>query len=460
MLIFAQIKMSSIIKKLAGQTAVYGLTSLARLIYTLILVPLQSRAMSEVENGTISFYFGLMSFANALLIYGMDTTFFRFSSKTNEPERIFSTAFKSVIFSSLGFLVIISLFHTQIASIFNFPGEGNLVIYLGLILVIDALCSIPFARLRQQNKAVNFASARIANILVNILINVFFLWYCPNHIDTQWVRSIYQPENKVLYVFVANVAGSLTSLLLVSSQFRALIKGFDTQLWKEMMRYGLPMLLIGLAGMVNETLDRVMLNYLLPKDVAMFQTGIYGTCYKLSIFMTIFVQAFRFAAEPFFFARSEEKDAKQTYALVMDWFVIACALIFLGMTLGIDIAKHFIDQKFWSGLHIVPILLLANWFLGIYINVSIWYKVTDNTKIGSYISIGGAVLTLVGLYIFVPIYGYTAAAWTTLACYASMMVSGYILGRKYYPVPYRLTRNMGIIAVTLGIYFISIWIKQ
>ncbi|MBI3232995.1 MAG: oligosaccharide flippase family protein [Bacteroidetes bacterium] len=326
--------------------------------------------------------------------------------------------------------------------------------------MIDALCSIPFARLRQQNKPVNFAAARIANILVNIVINVFFLWYCPNHVDAQWIKNIYQPENKVLYVFVANVAGSLTSLLLVSKQFRSLIKGFDRQLWKEMMRYGLPMLLIGLAGMVNETLDRVMLNYLLPKDVAMFQTGIYGTCYKLSIFMTIFVQAFRFAAEPFFFSRSEEKDAKQTYALVMDWFVIACAIIFLGMTLGIDIAKHFIDQKFWSGLHIVPVLLLANWFLGIYINISIWYKVTDNTKIGSYISIGGAVLTLVGLYIFVPIFGYTAAAWTTLVCYASMMVSGYILGRKYYPVPYRLTRNMGIIAVTLGIYFINIWIKQ
>ena len=451
--------MSSIIKKLASQTAVYGLTSLARLIYTLILVPLQSRAMSEVENGTISFYFGLISFANVLLIYGMDTTFFRFSSKNNNPEKVFSTAFKSIIGTSLFFLLLILVFQSQIANAFNFPGNDQLVIYLGLILVIDALCSIPFARLRQLNKPLNFAVSRIANILVNIIINVFFLWYCPNHLNEQWVKNIYQPENKVLYVFIANVVGSLTSLILVSNQFKALIKGFDTQLWKEMMRYGLPMLLIGLAGMVNETLDRVMLNYLLPKDIAMFQTGIYGTCYKLSIFMTIFIQAFRFAAEPFFFARSQYKDAKQQYALVMDWFVIACAIIFLGITLGIDIVKHFIAEKFWVGLHIVPILLLANWFLGIYINISIWYKVTDNTKIGSYISIGGAVLTLLGLFVFVPKYGYTAAAWITLTCYASMMVTGYLLGQKYYPVPYRLKRNLTIILSTLAIYIVSVLIK-
>lgn len=451
-------RMSSLIKKLAGQTAVYGLTSLARLVYTLILVPLQSRAMSEPENGTISFYFGLISFANVLLMYGMETAYFRFSTKGHDPDKVFSTALRSVFATTLLFFLPVLLLHEQLAAWFHFPGAGDLVIYLAIILATDAWCALPFARLRQQNKPGRFAAARIANIAVNILINVFYLWYCPHHTDAAWVQQLYTPEHKVLYVFIANVAGSLTSLLMVSGAYRDITRGFDRMIWKQMLRYGFPMLLIGLAGMVNETLDRVMLNYLLPEDQAMFQTGIYGTCYKLAIFMTIFVQAFRFASEPFFFSRSREADAKETYALVMDWFVPACALIFLGMTLGMDIAKHFIDQKFWSGLHVVPVLLLANWCLGIYINISIWYKVTDHTSIGSYISVGGAVITLLGLYIFVPVYGYTAAAWVTLTCYATMMVAGYLLGRKYYPIPYRVWRNLGIMAAAILMYMV--WEKS
>lgn len=452
--------MNGVIKKLAGQTAVYGLTSLARLVYTLILVPLQSWAMTESENGTISFYFGLISFANVVLIYGMETAFFRFASKDENPDKIFSTALRSVLVSTLFFLCVIFVFNEYISVAFRFPGSSDLIYYLGCILAVDALCALPFARLRQQNKAWNFGVARIANIVVNIIVNVFFLWYCPNNLDVSFIQNIYNPSNKVLYVFIANIAGSLTSLFLISNQFKIIKAGFDRELWRKMMVYGLPMLLIGLAGMINETLDRVMLNYLLPADVAMVQTGIYGTCYKLSIFMTIFVQAFRFAAEPFFFSRSSESDAQKTYALVMDWFVVTCAIIFLGMTLGIDIAKHFIDKKFWIGLPVVPLLLLANWFLGIYINISIWYKVTDRTAIGSYISIGGACVTLCGLFLFVPIYGYMAAAWTTLVCYFLMMVAGYLLGRKYYPVPYRISRNLLIIFGSVFIYLIKIYFTQ
>lgn len=451
-------QMSALIKKLAGQTAVYGLTSLARLIYTLILVPLQSRAMSEPENGTISFYFGLISFANVLLMYGMETAYFRFSTKGHDPEKVFATALRSVFVTTLLFLLLVVFLHEPMSQWFHFPGDGNLLIYLAIILATDAWCALPFARLRQLNKPGAFAAARVANILVNILINIFFLWYCPNHADQSWVQKIYTPEHKVFYVFLANVVGSLTSLVMVSGAYKYILDSFDQALWRQMLRYGFPMLLIGLAGMVNETLDRVMLNYLLPEDQAMFQTGIYGTCYKLAIFMTIFVQAFRFASEPFFFSRSREADAKETYAMVMDWFVPACALIFLGMTLGMDIAKHFIDAKFWSGLHVVPVLLLANWCLGIYINLSIWYKVTDRTAVGSYISAGGAVITLVGLYLFVPVYGYKAAAWVTLVCYASMMVAGYVLGRKFYPVPYKVGRNLGIMLTAILIYFI--WEKS
>lgn len=452
----------SVIRKLASQTAVYGLSSMARLISTLVLVPLQSRVLSEEQNGTLSFYYSLVAFAMVLLTYGMETAFFRFSSQRDDKQTVFNTAFRSICISTGLFLVLGILFGNDISSFLGFDGGGVYVKWLVLILAMDTLCAIPFARLRELNKAKRFALARILNIAVNLSLNVVFLWLLPQITDGKllpslatFAQSIYNPERQLEYVFMANAAGSLVSLLLLLPVIKTFSFKADKALLRKMLVYSWPLIIVGLAGMVNETLDRVLLKYLLPNDIALSQVGIYGTCYKLSIFLTIFVQAFRFAAEPFFFSQSSQADARLTYSKVMDWFVAVCSFIFLAICLYMDIARHFIDEKFWGGLHVVPVLLMANLCLGIYVNLSIWYKLSNNTKIGSYISVGGAMLTLVLLWWLIPIYGYTGAAWTTLVCYLSMAVAGYLGGQKYYPIPYRVAVNLGVILLALGIYVLS-----
>ncbi|MBL7885051.1 MAG: polysaccharide biosynthesis C-terminal domain-containing protein, partial [Bacteroidia bacterium] len=311
-----------------------------------------------------------------------------------------------------------------------------------------------------------FALIKTINIIVNIGLNLFFILYCKTVFEAEessykgFVEKVYDPEIGIGYIFISNLIASIITLLLLSPEILRLRYVFDSPLWKRMMRYALPLLIAGLAGMINETLDRVLLTYLLPKEEAMAQTGIYGACYKVSIIMTIFIQTFRFAAEPFFFSHSKEKDAQKTYAKIMTYFVIICSVIFLGTMSNMEWIQYFVGKDFRVGLNIVPILLLANLFLGVFINQSIWYKLTGQTHYGALLTIFGAIITITLNFYWIPRIGYIGSAWATLICYASMMIASYFLGNKHYPVNYDLKRILGYLALSLTLYFIGSLVKS
>jgi len=310
-----------------------------------------------------------------------------------------------------------------------------------------------------------FALVKLIEIGLNIGLNLFFILLCRRAFETDpqsLLGQLWDPAIGVGYVFLANLAASGTKLLLLSPELRGIAAGFGARLFGPMLRYSVPMVVIGLAGIVNEMLDRAALKYLLPHDLEtnMAQLGIYGACYKLSILMTLFIQAFRYAGEPFFFSYAKETDARHTYASVLNWFVILCVFIFLLVTLYIDVFQYFVGAAYREGLQVVPVLLLANLFLGIYVNLSIWYKLTDRTLMGAWVAVAGAVITIAALLWLVPIYGYEGAAWAHLVCYGSMVVMSYLLGRRYYPVPYDLRRVLGYVALGLALYGLGGWLAD
>jgi len=447
----------STLKKLASQTAVYGISTILGRFLNYLLVPLHTRIFNLSEYGTITEMYAYVSFFMVLLTYGMETAYFRFSQKYDDNPRIFSTALISLLATSLIFISAAGLFAQPLANLIKYPNHSEYIIYFALILSLDAFTSICFAKLRQNNKAAKFAIVKTLNIGINVALNIYFLWLCP-HAIKQWnlALPLYDPSIGVAYVFIANLVASAITVPLLSKEITDIKKGFDYSSWKAMIIYALPMLLVGLAGMVNETLDRAMIKYFYADPItAQSINGIYGASYKLSILMTLFIQAFRYAAEPFFFSHAKSSDKRTIYADVMHYFVIVCLFLFLLVMLFLDIFKLFIGPQFYEGLKVVPILLLANMFLGIYYNLSIWYKLTDKTNKGALISIIGAVITIVLNFVLIPIWGYMGCAWTTLICYFSMMLISYGMGQKYFPVQYKIKKFIVYFLLALGLFFTS-----
>lgn len=449
--------MGNPIKQLAGQTAVYGLSSIVGRLLNYLLVPLYTRIFMTGEYGVVTEMYAYISFLMVLLTYGMETGYFRFASTHKNPKLVFSTAMMSLTVSSVLFMALIWLFSGGIATSLGYPSNPEYVIWLGLIVGLDALTAVPFARLRQENKALRFATMRLINIGINIGLNLFWLVYCPAQDSSSWVQAVYDPSVGVGYVFLSNLFASLATLVMLLPQMTVQWK-FDPALWKTLMRYSLPLLVAGLAGMVNETMDRILIKYLAEPSTAMDQLGIYGANYKVAILMTIFIQTFRFAAEPFFFNQAKNKESRVIYARVMHYFVIFCAVIFVGVMLYMDIVKLFIGSEFREGIHVVPILLMANFFLGIFFNLSIWYKLTNQTMYGAWLAVFGAVLTLVLNIILIPMTGYTGAAWATFICYFCMMVVSYILGQKHFQVPYKLGRTGQYLLLAPGLWILSLYL--
>ncbi len=307
-----------------------------------------------------------------------------------------------------------------------------------------------------------FAMLRLLSIAVNIGLNLLFYLVIPFFVSKGLFAPLDTEGVDIKWMFIANVASSVVVLPFFMKEFQMIRQGFNKKLWEEMMIYSFPLIFMGFAGMINETLDRILLKWLIPdQNVAEFQTGIYSANYKLSILITLFIQAFRFAAEPFFFARAKEENSQKIYAQVMQYFTIVCATIFLVVMLYLDIFKYFIRKPiYWEGLKVVPILLMANIFLGMYYNLSIWYKLTDKTRLGAAVSIMGAIITLILNWLWIPKYGYEGCAWTTLICYLSMAWVSYSLGQKYYPVPYPLKRIASFLALSLSIYIISDMLRE
>ncbi len=452
------------IKRLAGQTAIYGLSSIIGRVINFLLVPLYTNLLFQTsEYGVIAEMYAYVAFLLILLTYGMETAYFRFSSQTPaQKQAVYSTTLLSVLTSSALFILLAFWFSQPIANLLRHPDYPEYIKWLGVIIGLDALNAIPFARLRADNKAFAFAAIKLTGIAINIAFILFFLlfspWLLDNHPDSllaPLVKRLYDPGIGVGYVFIANlIATAMTTLLLLPVIMKASAR-FSAALWKSMLRYAWPLILVGLAGVINETLDKLLLKYMLPADIAMSHVGIYSACYKISVFMTIFIQAFRFAAEPFFFSQASHEQARPMYARVMNYFVVACLFIFLGITLFMDIVQYFVGKEYREGLGVVPILLLANLFLGVYFNLSIWYKLTGQTLYGAWIAIAGALITIVLNIWWIPIFGYHGSAWATLVCYASMMVISWFIGRTYYPIPYQTGKLLLTIASAVLVYLFS-----
>jgi O-antigen/teichoic acid export membrane protein len=441
------------LKKLASQTAIYGLSSVVGRLLNYLLVPLYTRYFLPAEYGVVTELYAYVAFLVVMLTYGMETAFFRFSKK-EETTKVYSTTLISLLISSVVFVGLIFLNSSAISQWLGYANHPEYIQFFALIIGMDAVASISFAKLREQDKAMRFAFIRIVNIMVNIGLNLYFI--------------VYQ-EYGIAYIFIANLVASATTLIMLFPQMISSSWVFDKKLWKKMMIYALPLLIAGLAGMTNETIDRILLKHLLPNtDMAASELGLYGAFYKLSIIMILFIQTFRFAAEPFFFAQEKEGDSRKIYADVMKYFTIIMAIIFLGVTIFYDVIKGFLGSEYHDerGFLVVSILLLANLFLGIYYNLSIWYKLTEKTKYGAYLSIFGAIITLSLNFTLIPVLGFVGCAWATLVCYFSMTVASYYLGKRHFSVPYQVKRIalylFGMLCVYFCIYFtnLNMWINS
>jgi len=440
------------IKSLVGQTLIYGLgTIVPRLLNYLLLTPFYTRIFDKGEYGSLTVLYAYVAFLLVFLTYGMETTFFKFSESEKNKDKVFSTASWSMLFSTIPFAFIIIFFNQDIANWMQYAANPNYILWLGLIVSLDVFFSIPFAKLRQQDKAIRFTSIKLINITVNIGLNFLFLYVFKSAYDIDPQSTFgqyYSPEIGVGYVLIANLSSSaVVAILLLPELIKSQWK-FDIQLWKRMMIYALPLLIVGLAAMINEVADKLLLRNILPNSVnPMEQVGIYAANYKLAVLMTLFIQMFKYAAEPFFFKQAKEKNAKESYAAIMKYFVIFGLSIFLGVTMFLDWIKFFIGPQFHEGLKIVPIVLMANLFLGIYYNLSVWYKLTNKTHLGAIISILGAFVTLLINFTMIPKFGYMASAWATFAAYAVMMILSWIWGQKHYTIKY----PMGRIALYFGL---------
>ncbi len=447
----------SSIKQLAGHTAVYGLSTIFGRLLNYLLVPLYTRMLSPAEYGAVSEFYAYSSFLAVIFMYGMETAFFRFVQKEENKLRVFSTAWISIIFSSVILMGLMILFTPWFASFSYNTLHPEYFYYFIAILGAEAITQIPFAWLRQTNRPYRFAMIKLVGIGLNVGLNLFFILAIPllSKDGYEWATSIKESASGVTFIFLINIASSVLLIPFFIKEIKVFKEGFDRELWKKMLRYALPLMVLGFAGMINETLDRFLLKYIISdKNYALEQIGIYGAVYKLSIIISLFIQAFRFAAEPFFFSRANDKTAPDLYAKVMHYFIMVCCVIFLMVTLFIDLFKHFIGEEFRVGLPVVPILLMANIFLGIYYNLSIWYKVTDKTIYGALITVFGAVITIVLNIILIPIMGYTGSAWATFACYFSIALISYFVGQKYFPVPYSLKKISMYFGLALAFFFI------
>ena len=453
----------SSIKSLASQTAAYGLSTIVGRMLNYLLVPLYVRLFLPAEYGVVTDLYALVAFLNIVFTYGMETAYFR---KVQEGgEKVYQTAFWSLLLSSVLFTALLLLLAQPIANGLRYPSHPEYVRWFALILGLDALAAMPFARLRQLQKALQFAGLKLLNIGLNIGLNLFFLLLCPWLVANNELEAVttlvYDPQVGVGYIFLSNLLANGVTLLFLLPHFPRNFAGFDFTTWRSMFVYSLPLVFAGMAGMVNETIDRVLLKYLLPlsREEALHEVGVYGAVYKLAMLMSIFTQTFRTAAEPFFFQQSKNANATLVYARVMHVFVFAGGSIFLGVTLFMDVAKYFVSPAYFGGLHVVPILLLANLFLGMYYNQSVWYKLADKTRWGMYLSFFGAAITLVGNWLLIPEIGYLGSAYTTLVCYFMMMGASYLLGQKHYPVPYNLERLARYVGLALLFFFLEGWLQ-
>jgi O-antigen/teichoic acid export membrane protein len=463
----------SIAKRLASQTAIYGVSSIVGRVLNTFLVPVYTARFAAAEYGIVTGLYAYVAFLNVAFTYGMETTYFRFANRPGTDRReLYDRVMTLLLLSSVALTAVLAALARPLMSLLDLPpGHERYAIWIALILGLDAVAAIPFARLRLENKARKFAAIRLANIAVNVGMNLFFIVFCPDVLAGKYlaglqplVAGIYNPTVGIGYIFLSNLAASAFTLLLLGRELLDFRFRLNLEPLRPMLQYAYPILLMGLAGTVNEMLDRTILPKWLPEGFYPGQSkqaalGIYGACYKISVLMNLVIQAFKYAAEPFFFAQSTEKNSPRTFALVLKWFTLCCAMLFVGVSVNLDIVASVFLQRpeYLQGLAVVPVLLLAYLFLGVYWNLSVWFKLTDKTYYGTYLGFAGAVLTIALNFLLIPLLGYMGSAIATLACYFMMAALCWWLGERHYPVPYPVGRLLMWLAVAVGVVAISWW---
>lgn len=454
----------SLVKKLAGETVMYGLSSIIGRLLNMLLVPFYTRVLTTTnEYGAVIDLYATSAFVMVFFSYRMESAFFRYGTPEQERNRAFGSGMISLFGTTALLAGILVAFAQPIANVLEYPQHPEYVRWFALILAFDCLAELPFARLRLEQKPRRFVAIKLINIAVNIGMNLFWLVFCPwaaQH-GMDWVHAVWSPGLGVGYIFASNLLASIVTLLLLSPQLRGIRGTFDRTLWTQMITYAAPLIIVSLAGIANEMFSRSMLKYLLPgtPQENLGQVGIFGANYKLAALITLFTQAYRYAAEPFFFRHAADTDAMRTQAQVTKWFTITSAGGMLAILLFLDVVKHFIAPKYWGGLHVVPVLLAANLLLGIYYNFSIWYRLKDRTGLGAWISIIGALITIVLNLILIPSYGYTGAAWVTLVCYLFMAGATWYTGKKHYPVPYEIGRMGMYVLLVFALWLASVLLQ-
>ena len=476
-------------KLLAKETAIYGVSSIIGKFLNWLLVPLYTYVLAQqADYGIVTNLYAWTALLLVILTYGMETGFFRFANKEGEnPNTVYTTAMVSLFTTSLLFAVLCCVFRQPIANALGYPTHSEFIALLSVVVAMDAFSSIPFAYLRYKKRPLQFAGLKLLFVFLNILLNLFFLVLCPKIQDWSIISAWYNPNYGVGYVFVANIiaTGIQTLCLLpyilepriqrkkqgtLSRPFRDHLGCnvvFSWDLLKRMLRYSLPLLVLGVCGIMNQTLDRILFPFFYTGDDAQTQLGIYGACFKVAMVMMMFTQAFRYAYEPFVFAKHKDRKSVEAYADAMKYYILFSYLILLGMTFYLDLLKFIIAPSYWSGLVIVPIVLWTYIFQGVYFNLSFWYKLTDKTQWGAYFSMIGVVITFALQAIFVPRIGYIASAASSTVCYFVIMLLSYFVGRKYLPIPYDLKRigaytlvTVGLLAIYYGVYDLGMWARM
>ncbi len=447
-------------KNLFKQTAIYGLATVLPRMFSFILVPVYTDLLPKAEYGKVSMIFAYMIFINVILAYGMETSFFRFYNKEEDKDKVVETSMITIFWSTIVFLFLALLYRSTLSQWSNI--DAQYIGYTIWILALDALVIIPFSKLRATQRSMFYSIIKIANVVVYLLLTISFLIYLPRWVAASpngLLSSLYVENFEIGYIFLANIISSLLTFIVLAPNYLALKWKFDFGLWKQMMKYGLPILVAGIAFAINEQFDKILLGNLLPANIADSEVGVYSACYKIGLFMVLYRTAYTLGIEPFFFSHSSDKNAPQTYAMVTKYFVIFGSFILLSVIVFADLFKMLLirDSSYWVAMKVVPLIILANFFLGIYTNLSVWYKLIDKTHVGAYISIVGAIITLVLNYLLIPTMSYYGSAIATLAAYASMMLISYYLGNKYYPIPYDLKKIGGYLSISIVFSAISFY---
>jgi O-antigen/teichoic acid export membrane protein len=410
--------------------------------------------------GDVTILYAYVTFLNIILTYGMETGFFFYAKQEKNFSKVYGSAFLSILSTTILFVLFSFLFLHKITGFLQYGHKENYIVWFILILAVDSLTAIPFAKLRQQNKAFKFALLKLLNVLITIVFNILLLWIIPHFFltDGRFLGIPYRVD--IVLIFIANFIGSLFTLILLLPDLFTEKVSFSFSLWKKLFQYSYPLLFVGLIGTINETLDRILLQKYLPASVnSMAEIGIYGACVKIAVIMTLFTQMFRFAAEPFFFNRGKSEDQKLILADVSKYFILYGLIIFLAVMAYIDIFKYFVGPEFRDGLKIVAVYLLGSLGLGIYFNLSFWYKLNGKTYFGILISGIGALITIFLNILLIPKFSYVASAWVRLICYLVVIIISFLLGQKYYPINYPVKAIFKYVFITLVLFFVCHWLK-